>query len=64
MLEENDVISIGHHRLKVENAPEPSEEMRRMVETKDTLRIMNIANVKRLKQTQRKLIALQNKQPH
>ncbi len=64
VLEENDVISIGHHRLKVENAPEVSEEMRRLVETKDTLKMMNIADVKRLKQTQRKLIAIQNKQPH
>ena len=63
VLEENDVISIGHHRLKVENAPELSEEMRRMVETKDTLKMMNIADVKRLKETQRRLIALQNGNP-
>ena len=63
VLEENDVISIGHHRLKVENAPELSEEMRRRVETKDTLKMMNIADVKRLKETQRRLIALQNGNP-
>ncbi len=63
VLEENDIISIGRHRLKVENAPELSEEMRRMVETKDTLKMMNIADVQRLKETQRRLIAIQNKKP-
>ena len=61
VLEENDIISIGNHRLKVENAPEVSEKMRQMVETKDTLKMMSISDVKRLKETQRKLIALQNK---
>lgn len=63
VLEENDIISIGRHRLKVENAPELSEEMRRMVESKDTLKMMNIADVQRLKETQRRLVAIQNKKP-
>ena len=63
VLEENDIISIGHHRLKVENAPDVSEEMRRIVETKDTLRMMSISDVKRLKETQRRLVALQNRNP-
>jgi pSer/pThr/pTyr-binding forkhead associated (FHA) protein len=63
VLEENDIISIGRHRLKVENAPELSEKMRRMVESKDTLKMMNIADVQRLKETQRKLVAIQNKKP-
>ena len=63
VLEKNDIISIGRHRLKVENAPELSEEMRRMVETKDTLKMMNITDVQRLKETQRRLIAIQNRKP-
>ncbi len=63
VLEENDIIAIGRHRLKVENAPELSEEMRRMVETKDTLKMMNIADVQRLKETKRRLIAIQNRKP-
>ena len=63
VLEENDIISIGRHRLKVENAPELSEKMRRMVESKDTLKMMNIADVQRLKETQRRLVAIQNKKP-
>ena len=63
VLEENDIISIGRHRLKVENAPELSEEMRRMVESKDTLKMMKIADVQRLKETQRRLVAIQNKKP-
>jgi pSer/pThr/pTyr-binding forkhead associated (FHA) protein len=63
VLEENDIISIGRHRLKVENAPELSEKMRRMVESKDTLKMMNIADVQRLKETQRRLVAIQNRKP-
>jgi len=63
VLEDDDIISIGHHRLKVRDAPELSEEMRQMVETKDTLKMMNVADVQRLKETQRKLIAIQNKKP-
>ncbi len=64
VLEENDIISIGRHQLKVENAPELSEEIRRMVESKDTLKMMNIADVQRLKETQRRLVAIQNKKPN
>lgn len=63
ILKENDIITIGHHRLKIENAPELSEEMRQLVENKDTLRMKNIVNVKRLQETQRRLIAIQNRNP-
>ncbi|MCH8135408.1 MAG: FHA domain-containing protein [Proteobacteria bacterium] len=63
ILKENDIITIGHHRLKIENVPELSEEMRQLVENKDTLRMKNIVNVKRLQETQRRLIAIQNRNP-
>ncbi len=63
ILKENDIITIGHHRLKIENVPELSEEMRQMVETKDTLKMKNIADVQRLRETQRRLVAIQNREP-
>jgi len=63
ILKENDIITIGHHRLKIENAPEWSEEMRQLVENKDTLRMKNIVDVKRLQETQRRLVAIQNRIP-
>ncbi len=63
ILKENDIITIGHHRLKIENAPELSEEMRQMVETRDTQKMRNIVDVQRLRETQRRLVAIQNKKP-
>jgi len=63
ILKENDIITIGHHRLKIENAPELSEAMRQLVENKDTLRMKNIVDVKRLQETQRRLVAIQNRTP-
>ena len=63
ILKENDIITIGHHRLKIENAPELSEEMRQLVENKDTLRMKNIVDVKLLQETQRRLVAIQNRKP-
>ncbi len=63
VLNENDIIMIGHHRLKVENAPELGEEMQRLLESKDTLKMRSILDVQRLKETQRRLVAIQNREP-
>ena len=63
VLDESDIITIGHHRMKVENAPPLSEEMRRMLLSKDTVRMKNIVDVKRLQDTQRRMIAIQNRKP-
>ena len=63
VLKESDIIMIGHHRMKVENAPLISEEMRQMLESKDTLKMKNIVDVKRLQETQRRLVAIQNRKP-
>ena len=63
ILRENDIITIGHYRLKIENAPELSEEMRQMVESRDTLKMKNIVDVQRLRETQRRMVAIQNKKP-
>lgn len=63
VLEDDDIITIGHHRLKVENAPALSDEMRRVLEAKDTLKMRSIVDVQRLKETQRRLVAIQNNTP-
>jgi pSer/pThr/pTyr-binding forkhead associated (FHA) protein len=63
VLRENDIITIGHHRLKIENAPELSEEMQQLVLNKDTLKMKNIVDVQRLRETQRRLVAIQNRTP-
>jgi pSer/pThr/pTyr-binding forkhead associated (FHA) protein len=63
VLKENDIITIGHHRLKIENAPELSEEMQQLVLNKDTLKMKNIVDVQRLRETQRRLVAIQNRTP-
>ena len=63
LLKDDDIITIGHHRMKVENAPALSEDMRRLLETKDTLKMKSIVGVQRLKETQRRLLAIQNRKP-
>ena len=63
VLKDSDIITIGHHRMKVQNAPVLSEEMRRMLLSKDTVRMKNIVDVKRLQETQRRLVAIQNRKP-
>ena len=63
VLKDNDIITIGHHRMKVDGAPPLSEEMRRMLLSKDTVRMKNIVDVQRLQETQRRLVAIQNRKP-
>jgi pSer/pThr/pTyr-binding forkhead associated (FHA) protein len=63
LLQDDDIIMIGHHRMKVQDAPELSDAMRELLESRDTLKMRKIAGAKRLEDTQRKLIAIQNKKP-
>lgn len=63
LLQEDDVIGIGHHTLKVTNAPVLSAEMRGLLGSKDTLKMKQIIDVKRLQETQRRLVAIQNRKP-
>lgn len=50
ILKDDDIISIGHHRLKVENAPAMSEEVAKRVQEADTVKMMNLAEMRRLKE--------------
>jgi len=47
ILKSDDVISLGNHRLKVENAPEVSEEMEELLKSPDTLKMKNLVDLRR-----------------
>ncbi len=53
ILRDNDVISLGHHRLKVENAPEISAEMQELLKSPDTLKMKNLIDIRRLRAQRR-----------
>jgi type II secretory pathway predicted ATPase ExeA len=49
ILKNDDIISLGNHRLKVANAPAISEEMLELVNTPDTIRMKNLLDIRRRK---------------
>jgi type II secretory pathway predicted ATPase ExeA len=53
ILKDHDVISLGHHRLKVENAPEISAEMQELLKSPDTLKMKNLIDIRRLRAQRR-----------
>ena len=55
ILQSNDVISLGNHRLKVENAPPVSGEMQELMKSPDTLKMKNLIDLRRLR-AQRQMI--------
>ncbi|MDA0707001.1 MAG: AAA family ATPase [Proteobacteria bacterium] len=58
ILRSDDVISLGNHRVKVENAPPVSGEMEQLLKSPDTLKMKNLIDLRRLKaQRQMKLIS-------
>ena len=63
VLRDDDIIQIGHHRLKVQDAPPLSDEMREVLESKDTVKMKNIVDVQKLKAAQRKLEAISKAEP-
>ena len=60
ILKDNDIISLGHHRLKVENAPPISAEMQEILKSPDTLKMKNLIDVRRLR-AQRRMQAANRK---
>jgi type II secretory pathway predicted ATPase ExeA len=47
ILKDDDVISLGNHRLKVENAPEISSEMEELLKAPDTIKMKNLVDLRR-----------------
>ena len=56
ILRSDDVISLGHHRLKIENAPEISDDMKELLKSPDTLKMKNLIDIRR-QRAKRKLKA-------
>jgi len=49
ILKSDDIISLGNHRVKVENAPPISAEMQELLKSHDTLKMKNLTDVRRLR---------------
>ncbi len=60
ILKDDDIISLGNHRLKVENAPPISAEMAELLKSPDTLKMKNLIDMRRLR-AQRRVMAVENR---
>lgn len=49
ILKNGDIISLGRHRLKIENAPEIGDDMRELLKSPDTLRVKHLVDIRRLR---------------
>lgn len=49
LLRSNDVITLGRHRLKIENAPPVSEEVNEQIEAADTQTLKNLSDIRRVR---------------
>lgn len=49
LMRSNDVITLGRHRLKIENAPAVSEEVNQQIEATDTQTLKNLADIRRVR---------------
>jgi hypothetical protein len=53
VLKSDDIILLGNHRLKVENAPVVSEEIEELLKSPDTLKMKNLVDLRRLRAKRR-----------
>ena len=49
LMRSNDIISLGRHRLKIENAPAVSEEVNEQIEAADTQTLKNLSDIRRVR---------------
>ena len=49
ILKDNDIISLGDHRVKVLDVPEMNEEVEKLLKSPDTVNMTNLINMRRLK---------------
>lgn len=47
ILKSDDIVSLGNHRLKVENAPPISDEIAELLKTQDTVKMKNLVDARR-----------------
>ena len=55
---DNDIISFGHHRLKVLNAPPVSREIAEALDKQDTVKMKTLVEARRLREARQEPIAL------
>jgi type II secretory pathway predicted ATPase ExeA len=60
ILKSDDIISLGNHRLKVENAPLVSEEMEELLKSPDTLKMKNLVDLRRQRARRRTKVVGRN----
>jgi hypothetical protein len=60
ILKDDDVISLGHHRLKIENAPAISAEMEELLKAPDTIKMKNLIDLRR-QRARRQVQAAENR---
>jgi len=53
ILQTDDIVSIGHHRIKVADAPAISPEMKEMLADPDTIKMKNLVDMRRLRERSR-----------
>ncbi len=58
ILQSDDIIVLGHHRLKVENAPAVSEEMAKVLQSGDTVKMKSLMDSRRRRLRKAKLSAV------
>ncbi len=61
VLRNNDIISLGQHRLKVENVPAISDEMAEKIRRADTLTLKNLDDVRRSR-AMHNIVAIKHRQ--
>jgi type II secretory pathway predicted ATPase ExeA len=61
VLRNNDIISLGNHRLKIENLPSVSEAMAEKIRAADTLILKNLDDIRR-KRARHNIVALRHRQ--
>ena len=47
ILKSDDIISLGNHRLKIENAPAVSDDLEELLKSPDTIKMKNLIDLRR-----------------
>jgi type II secretory pathway predicted ATPase ExeA/pSer/pThr/pTyr-binding forkhead associated (FHA) protein len=60
ILKDDDIISLGRHRLKVENAPPVGADMEELLKAPDTIKMKNLVDLRR-QRARRRMLAAKNR---
>ncbi|MDX1498942.1 MAG: FHA domain-containing protein [Woeseiaceae bacterium] len=58
VLKSDDIISLGHHRLKVQNAPAIGPEIERLLQSPDTVKMKHLVDIRRQRARRAQLAAI------